>query len=144
MAQRVGGRLELAPMIWIVGLPFAALAAAIIAVRVLRTARRIQDIRATREPLGSTLAHRRPSDVYHDDIWLPMCRQLADAAARRLNRPLTANESSAIWRARSELVLQVALSEVHAATDAKAVTDVLAAMPSGIDRPDPKNWSRVG
>ena len=131
-------------MIWIIALPFAALAFAIIAFSVFRSIRRFQEIQATRAPLGPIPAHRRPSDVYHDETWLPMCGRLADTAAQRLSRPLTPNERRAIWRARSELVLQVALSEVQFATDPQAVTDVLAAMPTGIDRPDPTSWSRGG
>ena len=131
-------------MMWLIALPFAALAVAIIAFSVFRGVRRFQEIQSTREPLGPIPAHRRPSDVYHDETWLPLCERLADATAQRLNRPLTPSERRAIWRARSELVLQVALSEVQAATDPRTVSDVLAAMPTGIDRPDPTDWSVAG
>jgi hypothetical protein len=131
-------------MIWIIALPFAALAVAIIALSALRSIRRFQDIQCTRQPLGPVPAHRKPSDVYHDETWLPLCERLAEAAAQRLNRPLTASERRAIWRARSELVLQVALSEIQAGTDPQAVSAVLAAMPTGIDRPDPTDWSCAG
>ncbi len=131
-------------MIWIVGLPFAALAVAIMVIRALRSVRAIQEIRAARVPLDATPSHRRPSDVYHDETWLPLCERLAEAAAQRLARSLTGNERRAIWRARSELVIDIALSEVQAATDPQAVSDVLAAMPTGIDRPDSTGWSRGG
>lgn len=130
-------------MIWIVSLPFAALAAAVILIRVLRGVRQFQEIRATREPLSLNPSLRKPSDDYRDEIWLPLCERLAEAAANRLNRPLTTKERRAIWRARSELVLEIALSEVQAANHPHAVSDVLAAMPTGIDRPDPSNWSRA-
>src|SRR5688572_2023708 len=79
-------------MIWIVSLPFAALAAALIVIRVLRGVRQFQEIQATRVPLGPIPAHRKSSDVYHDERWLPLCERLAEAAAQGLNRPLTRNE----------------------------------------------------
>jgi hypothetical protein len=131
-------------MIWIVSLPFAALAAALIVIRVLRGVRQFQEIQATRDPLGPIPAHRKSSDVYHDERWLPLCERLAEAAAQGLNRPLTRNERRAIWRGRSELVIEIALSEVQAATHPHAVSDVLATMPTGIDRPDPTDWSHAG
>src|SRR5688500_9501052 len=131
-------------MIWIVSLPFAALAAALIVIRVLRGVRQFQEIQATRVPLGPIPAHRKSSDVYHDERWLPLCERLAEAAAQGLNRPLTRNERRAIWRGRSELVIEIALSEVQAATHPHAVSDVLAAMPPGSDRPDPPGAAPAG
>jgi hypothetical protein len=87
---------------------------------------------------------RRPSDDFHDQTWLPLCANLAAAAAERLNRSLTERERRKVWRARSVLVLEVALKEIQASGDGPAVAMLLASLPSGIDRPDPTGWCAGG
>jgi hypothetical protein len=61
----------------------------------------------------------------------------------RLNRSLTQIERRKVWRARSALVLEIALKELDAATDQQVVAKLLAALPSGLDRPDPTGWCNM-
>lgn len=86
---------------------------------------------------------RKPADEYHDRTWLPLCTSVADAATPLLGRPLTPKERRSVWRARSALVLEVALKEIRVAESADAIAALLATLPTGMDRPDPTGWCEI-
>ena len=121
-------------------LPIFVLILAILMIRAARGLREAQELRALREPLMLPEDHRRPSDDFHDRVWLPLCQRVEDAAVARLNRPLSEKERRRIWRSRSELVLEVALKEIAEAPSSQHVGVLLATLPTGIDRPDPTGW----
>src|SRR2546421_9397496 len=126
-------------MIWIIGMPFAALIVAILVVRIMRRAVNARDLRGFEV---TPLDRRRPSDDFHDTTWRPLCEKVAQAISARLGRPLNESERRMIWRARTPLALEVALKEIETARDATAVEQILAVLPTGLDRPDPTGWCR--
>lgn len=118
----------------------AVLIMAITVIRILRAVRQTQELqerRAKEQELSTNL--RRPADDFHDQIWLPLCTKVASAVAAKLQRPLTQDERRRIWRARSELALEIMAKEMDADADPRAL---LTALPSGLDRPDPTQWCR--
>ena len=80
-----------------------------------------------------------PADDFHDQIWLPLCQRVAELAARQMQRPLTYDERRALWRSRSQLVLEVLLKELEGTSPGAAIA-LLKNAPSGLDRPDPTGW----
>ena len=126
----------------LIALPFAALIIAIIAVNVLRNVHRISGSANGDWSSPADPAARKPADEFHDQTWLPLCVAVSEAAELRLGRPLSNRERRAIWRARSPLVLEIALQDIQATTTSDSVTALIAALPSGIDRPDPTDWSK--
>jgi hypothetical protein len=128
------------PLIILIILPFAALIIAILTVSIMRGIRRATELRSREQPLIVSSDHRRPSDDFHDQTWLPLCTKIAQEASARLGRRLTEKERRTIWRGRSPLTLQVAIEELASAPNPDAITLVLAKLPSGMDRPDPTGW----
>jgi hypothetical protein len=57
-----------------------------------------------------------------------------------LGRALNESERRTIWRARTPFALEVVLKEGETAPDAGAVKAILAALPTGLNRPDPTGW----
>lgn len=119
---------------------FIAFALPIFVIRLMRTIRHVGELRMQSPPIDSRLRTRRPSDVFHDETWLPLCTRIATAAEARLGRPLTIKERKRIWRSRSPLILQTVLNEIEACADAPPVDALLASLPPGMDRPDPTRW----
>ncbi len=130
-----------APMIiFLIVSPLVVLMVAILAIGWIRAIRRVSLIRSQRIPLAIPVEYRKPSDDFHDQIWLPLCEKVAAAASQRLNRELTEKERRTIWRTRSELTLNVALAEIEQSADPQQVAVLLATLPPGMDRPDPTHW----
>ncbi|HYE19155.1 MAG TPA: hypothetical protein VEA69_11960 [Tepidisphaeraceae bacterium] len=128
-------------MLWLIGLPFVALLVAIIALRVMRNVRHVSELRSSASAFGFPERGRKPSDDYHDQVWVPVCTRVADAAEARLGRALSARERRAVWRAKSALVLEVALKEIEGAAGDKGVVErLLGELPAGVNRPDPTGW----
>src|SRR5437763_1033693 len=121
-------------MLYVVGLPFAVLIVAICAMRLLRGLRQAGEIRDRPSTFKCDANVRRPSDDYHDQIWLPLCTSVAHAATAQLQRPLTEKERRSIWRTRTALTLEVVLKEIGATPEPQAVTVLLATLPPGMDR----------
>lgn len=82
---------------------------------------------------------RRPWEDFHDRIWLPRCNSLAAAASSRMGRPLTTMERRRIWRARTPLVLSIALDDIERSAQPNSIESIVENLPQGIDRPDPTN-----
>jgi hypothetical protein len=62
-------------------------------------------------------------------MWLPLCQRVADASVAKLNRPLTFEERRTIWRARSQLVLEIAVDEINAAATSPEAIALLKQYP---------------
>lgn len=127
-------------MILLIVLPFIVLILVVLVLSMMRGIRRAGEIRLNQSPLTVPTDHRKPSEVFLDKTWLPMCAQVADVASSRLNRPLTQNERRAIWRSRTALVLEILLKEVQETSDPEVVVSLLASLPPGMDRPDSTGW----
>ena len=127
-------------MIYIVGMPFVALIVAIIVIGLMRGLRQASELRGRSADFGLDVNRRRPSDDYHDQTWLPLCTKVAQAAAARLNRPLTGKERRKIWRTRTALTLEVVEKEITTTEQPGAVAALIATLPPGMDRPDPTGW----
>jgi hypothetical protein len=130
-------------MVWIIALPFVALFVAIAMARMMRGFRDVGKLQSRQTPMMFDSGGRKPADEYHDRIWLPLCTSVADAATTLLGRPLTPKERRSVWRARSALVLEVALKEIRAAQNAHTIAELLARFPTGMDRPDPTKWCEI-
>lgn len=130
-------------LIELVVLPFGILMLAISFVRMMRNIRQVNELKMKRLTPMPPLLHRGPSDDFHDHIWLPLCRSVAETASSRLRRPLTARERRVIWRSRSALMLEVLLKELQAATDPETVASLLRSLPPGMNRPDLTGWCDV-
>ncbi len=127
-------------MLYVVGLPFAVLIVAICVISLMRGLRQAGNLRARTSTFKLETNRRRPSDDYHDQVWLPLCNSVAQAATAHLQRPLTEKERRSIWRTRTALTLEVVLKEISAAPDPQAVAVLFATLPPGMDRPDPTDW----
>ena len=126
-------------MIDLIGLSFAVFVFGILVIRFARRMREIREIRHKQTPLSIPLSHRKPSDDFHDQTWLPLCTTVASTLSSKVNRPLTPHERRAIWRSRSPLVLEALLQDLQSATPDSAAS-LLASLPPGMTRPDPTNW----
>jgi hypothetical protein len=119
------------------------LIAVITAVRVIREASRRRETRMLGDLYGAQEAaggrRRRPSDDYRDQVWLPLCNLIAEAAGH-LGRPLTTDERRKIWRSRSSLILETILREIEQTNTRARLGQVLRDLPPGMDRPDPTRW----
>jgi hypothetical protein len=131
-------------MIVLIALPIIALILIIVVFSMMRGIRQAGELHLHRSPLTVPADRRKASDDYHEQVWLPLCEKVADAASSRLGRPLTAKERRTIWRARTELVLDVLLDEVKKAGSPEEVHSLLASLPSGMDRPDSSGWCETG
>jgi hypothetical protein len=109
-------------------------------VSIRRSISRVAKLQADRQPLRVDDLLRRPFDDYHDQTWLPLCEATAVLAVSRLNRPLAVRERRSIWRARSELALEVLQKEIQAAANLEDIVILILQLPTGIDRPDPTGW----
>jgi hypothetical protein len=128
-------------MLILIVMPFAALALAIMVVAIMRSIRRVQDFRSAPGSMATRGIERRtPADDFHDRVWLPLCGRVADAVREKANRPLSEKERRIVWRARSELALNVAIQEIQSARKGEEVAALLASLPTGLDRPDPTGW----
>ncbi|MDB5322938.1 MAG: hypothetical protein JWN40_4569 [Phycisphaerales bacterium] len=127
-------------MIYIVAMPFGALIIAIIVIGMIRGLRQARELRGRTSDFRFDADKRRPSDDYHDQVWLPLCTSVAQAAAARLNRPLSDKERRKIWRTRTALTLEVVLKEINVTPEPGAVAALIATLPPGMDRPDPTGW----
>jgi hypothetical protein len=119
------------------------LIALIAAVRAIREARHRRETRMLQSLYGAKEAARdrlrRPSDDFHDQVWLPLCNLIAEQA-NRLGRPLTLDDRRRIWRSRSSLVLETLLREIEHSTSLEPLEKALQDLPPGMDRPDPTGW----
>jgi len=131
-------------VILLIAMPFVVLILIILFFRMMRGLRNASEVASRQTWDAHDLYERRPSDDYHDQTWLPLCEEVADAACARLGRPLSEKERRVIWRSRTALVLEVALKEIPAAADAGAVAAMLRSLPAGVDRPDPTQWCMTG
>ena len=128
----------------IIGAAFAFFVLFILVMRVVRLdqkaferrQRRVREAMDAGEPVPPA---RTPADDFHDQIWLPQCQRVTKLAARQMQRPLTYDERRAIWRSRSQLVLEVLLKELEGTSPGAAIA-LLKNAPSGLDRPDPTGW----
>ena len=127
-------------MVWLIALPFGVLVFAIVALRTMRNVRHVNELRNSASAFGFPEQARKPSDEYHDAVWLPLCTRVAEAAVRRLGRGLTPKERRSVWRAKTRLVLDVVLIEIEGAADAGSVEQLFGEFPVGVNRPDPTGW----
>ena len=130
-------------MVLLIAIPFLVLVIVIFSFSVMRGVRRVHELQMNQPPLTLPRGRRKPSDDYHDQVWLPLCKKVADAASSRLSRPLTATERRQIWRSRTSLVLEILLKEIQEAATPQEVWSLLATLPPGMDRPDPSAWCRT-
>ena len=121
-------------------LPLAVLLLVVLLFSTMRSMRRVRDLSVDQPPLTEAPDRRRPSDDYHDTVWLPLCTKVAEAASAVLSRPLTEKERCTIWRSRTALVLEILLSELQRVGDAEKAGVLIANLPSGMSRPDPTGW----
>jgi hypothetical protein len=126
----------------LLGWTFLAFTVGILTVRFMRRRREADDCRLSSSVPELYSERRKPSDDFHDNTWLPLCKRVEEAAVAKLNRPLIEKERRVIWRSRSALVLEVALNEIESADTGDAAIQLLASLPPGMDRPDPTNWQR--
>ena len=127
----------------LIGVMFVVFEAMICVARLLRTSRGVQLLRERRQTYvveSNAQDLRRPADDYHDLTWLPLCTRASETVVRKIGRPLDADERQRIWKARSELVLEILVKECDADAAAGAVLASLKSLPSGLDRPDPTDW----
>ena len=82
---------------------------------------------------------RKPSDDFHDQIWLPLCDKI-DSAITKTGVSLSEEQRRRIWRSRAPLVLEVLLREIEAAQSPDEVSQLLQSLPPGMNRPDPTRW----
>jgi hypothetical protein len=126
---------------YIIGFLFGFFVLFIAAMRITRAMRNAHEhqsrIHSATESTAAEL--RRPSDDFHDQIWLPLCNQVAKLAAAKMQRPLSSDERRMVWRGRSQLVLELLLKELTSASPGEAIA-LLRNAPTGMDRPDPTGW----
>jgi hypothetical protein len=127
-------------MILLIAFPFIALVVFILLMRLRRGFQEVEAMRARRTALMLPEDHRRPSDDFHDQTWLPLCQSIASDASGKSNRPLTLDEWRTVWRTRSQLILEVAVNEIRAASNSEEVSTLLHTLPPGMNRPDPTAW----
>jgi hypothetical protein len=132
-------------LIWateLIGLMFAVFVAIIAMARMIRAMRKVDELRARQRMEVDTDEPqiRRPSDDYHDAIWLPLCKRAEVAVEARLGRKISQVERLRIWKARTALALEVLIKEAENSAAMGEVAAALANLPSGLDRPDPTGW----
>jgi len=125
----------------IVSLGFLVVVLAGTVVVLRRNMQRLQDIRARRLKLGvmPPPAPRRPSDDFHDAVWLPLCEKV-EAAARNNGYLLVKWERQRVWRSKSTLVLETLIRELEATVSEEDTARAIGELPPGMDRPDPTAW----
>jgi len=123
----------------LLGSVFAAFSISILAVRIMRRMRTVGLEAPTDIDFADRDNKRTPTNKFHDETWLPLCKRVADAVQAHAGRELTQAERQRIWRTRAPLILETALKEIEAGDDA-SITSLIASLPSGLRRPDPTNW----
>jgi hypothetical protein len=129
-------------LIYLIVLPFGSLIIAITVIRAMRSFRYVSELRARGSAWTVPFTQPKPSDRFHEQVWIPLCEGVSKAAAEKLRRPLTPKERQSIWRSRTPLALEVAIKEIESAHTPEEVSVLLAGIPSGMDRPDPSGWCR--
>jgi hypothetical protein len=117
------------------------LAGSVMALR--RNRERLKDIRARRAAIfqgeEEAVKPRKPSDIFHDMVWLPLCERV-EGAAKRNGYYLVKWERQRVWRSKSTLVLETLIKELEATVSEEETARAIGELPPGMDRPDPTGW----
>lgn len=105
---------------------------------------RLRDIRSRRAtllaPTGDAAPKpRKPSYMFHDIVWLPLCQRVEEAAAKN-GYNLVKWERQRVWRSRSTLVLETLIHELESTISEEETARAIGELPPGMDRPDPTGW----
>jgi len=104
---------------------------------------RLKDIRARRAQLfqhgPDAPKPRKPSDIFHDLVWLPLCQKV-EAAAKKNGYYLVKSERQRVWRSKSTLVLETLVKELESTVSEEDTARAFGELPPGMDRPDPTGW----